>query len=148
RSLYHWLLHLLQHSRPLHHPPSIVYTPAHTNSSSIPFQINAIADRVASSSQYLQIQLPPAPLPTFFMDPFMLYSENDSYIETSVPSYMLSMLTSALYSSPDFHPATTMFLLFYDHHTPLEHPYLCASSVYLALVQLYTRSDQLDMAYT
>ncbi|KAK0442470.1 uncharacterized protein EV420DRAFT_1224633, partial [Desarmillaria tabescens] len=127
---------------------SIVCTPAHTNSSSIPSQINAIADLVASCSQRLQIRPPPAPLPTFFMDPFMHYSENDGYIETSVPSYMLSMLTSAPYSSPDFRPATTMLLPFYDQHTPPEHPYLRASSAYSALVQLYVRSDQLDMACT
>ncbi|KAK0442581.1 hypothetical protein EV421DRAFT_1949429 [Armillaria borealis] len=104
--------------------------------------------RVASGSQYLQVRPPPAPLPTFFMDPFMLYSENDGYIETSVSSYMLSVLTSALYSSPDFRPAATMLLPFYDQHTPPEHPYLRASSAYSALVQLYARSNQLDTAYT
>ncbi len=64
---------------------------------------------------------------------------NDDYVETSVSSCMLSVLTAALYSGPDFRPATTTLLPFYDQHT-----YLCASSAYSALVQLYARSDQLD----
>ncbi len=78
----------------------------------------------------------------------MLYSPNDGYIETSMSSYLPSVLTSSVYSSPDFHPATTMMLPFYDQHTPPEHPYLWASSACSALVQLYTRSDQLDTTYT
>ncbi|PBK63305.1 hypothetical protein ARMSODRAFT_1088611 [Armillaria solidipes] len=148
RSLYRWLLHLLQHSPPPHHPPNIIYTPAHTNSSSTPSTVNALADQLASGSQYLQLRPPPAPLPTFFMDSFMLYSPNDGYVETSISSYLPSVLTSTAYSSPDFRPATTMLLPFYDQHTPPEHPYLRASSAYSALVQLYARSDQLDTAYT
>ncbi len=148
RSLYRWLLHLLQHSPPPHHPPNIIYTPAHTNSSSTPSTVNALADHLASGSQYLQLRPPPAPLPTFFMDSFMLYSPNDGYVETSISSYLPSVLTSTLYSSPDFRPATTMLLPFYDQHTPPEHPYLRASSAYSALVQLYARSDQLDTTYT
>ncbi|KAK0443140.1 uncharacterized protein EV420DRAFT_1067896 [Desarmillaria tabescens] len=115
---------------PPHHPPSIVYTLAHTNSSSIASQINAIADRVASGSQHSKFWPPLAPLPTFFMDSFMLYSENDDYI-----------------SAPPC-PATTMLLPFYDQHTPSEHLYLRASSAYSTLVQLYARLDQLDTAYT
>ncbi|KAK0229128.1 hypothetical protein EDD85DRAFT_741369, partial [Armillaria nabsnona] len=109
---------------------------------------NALADHLASGSQYLQLRPPPAPLPTFFMDSFMLYSPNDGYVETSISSYLPSVLTSALYSSPDFRPATTMLLPFYDQHTPPDHPYLRASSAYSALVQLYARSDQLDTTYT
>ncbi|KAK0460747.1 uncharacterized protein EV420DRAFT_1762933 [Desarmillaria tabescens] len=146
-SLYRWLLHLLQHSPPPHHPPNIIYTPAHTNSSLIPSTVNVLADQLASGSQHLQIQPPPTPLPTFFMDSFMLYSPNNSYIETSISSYLPSVLTSAAYSSPDFCPAMTMLLPFHDQHTPPKHPYLRASSAYSALVQLYMRSDQLDMTY-
>ncbi|KAK0228538.1 hypothetical protein IW262DRAFT_1351615 [Armillaria fumosa] len=125
-----------------------MYTPAHTDSSSTPSTVNALADQLASGSQYLQVRPPPAPLPTFFMGSFMLYSQNDGYIETSITSYLPSVLTSALYSSPDFRPAMTMLLPLYDQHTPPEHPYLRASSAYSALVQLYARSDQLDTTYT
>ncbi|KAK0226668.1 hypothetical protein IW262DRAFT_782323 [Armillaria fumosa] len=146
--IYRWLLHLLQHSPPPHHPPNIIYTLAHTDSSSTPLTVNALADRLASGSQYFQIRPPPAPLPTFYMDSFMLYSLNDGYIETSISSCFPSILTSALYSSPDFRPATTMLLALYDQHTSPEHPYLRASSAYSALVQLYARSDQLDTTYT
>ncbi|PBK65559.1 hypothetical protein ARMSODRAFT_851529, partial [Armillaria solidipes] len=127
-------------SSALHIPPS-----PHQWSS---LPVNALADRLASGSQYLQLRPPPAPLPTFFMDSFMLYSPNDGYVETSISSYLPSVLTSTLYSSPDFRPATTMLLPFYDQHTPPEHPYLRASSAYSALVQLYARSDQLDTTYT
>ncbi|KAK0243165.1 hypothetical protein EDD85DRAFT_318805 [Armillaria nabsnona] len=82
------------------------------------------------------------------MDSFMLYSPNDGYVETRISSYLPSVLTSAQYSSPDFRPATTMLLPFYDQHTPPDHPYLRTSSAYSALVQLYARSDQLDTTYT
>ncbi|KAK0502361.1 hypothetical protein EDD18DRAFT_688802 [Armillaria luteobubalina] len=148
RSLYRWLLYLLQHSPPPHHPPNIIYTPAHTNSSSAPSTVNALADQLASGSQHSLLRPPPAPLPTFFMDSFMLYSQNDGYIETSITSYLPSVLTSTLYSSPDFRPAMTMLLPLYDQHTLPEHPYLRASSTYSALVQLYARSEQLDTTYT
>lgn len=73
----------------------------------------------------------------------MLYSSNDGYIETTIPSYMLSVTTSATYSHPDFCPSSTML-----QHTPPDHPYLRASSAFSALIQLYARSDQLDPAYT
>ncbi|PBK64850.1 hypothetical protein ARMSODRAFT_1022841 [Armillaria solidipes] len=64
RSLYRWLLHLLQHSPPPHHPPNIIYTPAYTNSSLTPSTVNMLADQLASGSQYLQLRPPPAPLPS------------------------------------------------------------------------------------
>ncbi|KAG7451401.1 uncharacterized protein BT62DRAFT_1000644 [Guyanagaster necrorhizus] len=94
RSLYRWLLYLLQHSPPPRHPPTIVHTPAHTNSSSRPSQLNASTDFIASRSQTTQSLPPPAPLPTLFMDPYILYSPKDGYIETKISSYILSVLIS------------------------------------------------------
>ncbi|KAK0439458.1 uncharacterized protein EV420DRAFT_1316137 [Desarmillaria tabescens] len=145
-------------SPPSHLPSSPTLYTDHLNSSRIvssalhlpplPHQWSSLpGHRLASGSQHLQIRPPPAPLPTFFMDSFMLYSPNDGYIETSISSYLPSVLTSAAYSSPDFRPAMTMLLPFHDQHTPPEHPYLRASSAYSALVQLYARSDQLDTTY-
>ncbi|KAG7440800.1 uncharacterized protein BT62DRAFT_574379 [Guyanagaster necrorhizus] len=134
RSLYRWLLYLPQHSPPPHHPPTITYTPAHTNSLSIPSQVNSFADLVASNSQWFKVRPPLAPLLTFSMDLFMLYSPNDGYIETNISKYVSSILISRSYSSPDFHPASTMLLPLYDQHSPPEHPYLRASSAFSALV--------------
>ncbi|PBK79659.1 hypothetical protein ARMGADRAFT_1092923 [Armillaria gallica] len=54
------------------------------------------------------------------------------------------------YSSPDFRPATTMLLPFYDQRIPPEHPYMRTSSAYSAysaLVELYARSDRLDSVH-
>ncbi|KAK0485335.1 hypothetical protein EDD18DRAFT_1037844, partial [Armillaria luteobubalina] len=143
-SLYRWLLYLLQHSPPPHHL-LISLTLQHTPTlPSTPSTVNALADQLASGPQYLQVRPPPAHLPMFFMDSFMLYSQNDGYIQTSITSYLLSVLTSTLYSSPDFRPAMAMLLPLCDQHTTPEHPYLRASSAYSIFLQLYVRSDQLD----
>ncbi|KAF9028044.1 hypothetical protein BDZ89DRAFT_1066395, partial [Hymenopellis radicata] len=148
RSLYRWILYLLRHRPPNVPLPVITHTPAHTTSQSTPARANAHVDYLASSSQRLPLRPPPAPLPTFFMDTFMLYSENDKYIESSISKYLDAALTSHVFSAPDFRPATTLLLPLYDEHPPPAHPYMRASSAYSTMVQLYARSSQLDTRYT
>ncbi|KAF8995602.1 hypothetical protein BDZ89DRAFT_1029558 [Hymenopellis radicata] len=147
-SLYRWILYLLRYRPPNVLLPTITHTPAHTASQSTPARANAHVDGLASSSQHLALRPPAAPLPTFFMDAFMLYSEHDKYIESNISKYLEAALTSCVFSAPDFRPATTLLLPLYDEHPPPAHSYVRASSAYSPMVQLYARSSQLDTQYT
>ncbi|KAK0436313.1 uncharacterized protein EV420DRAFT_1672520, partial [Desarmillaria tabescens] len=147
RSLYRWLLYNLTHSN-IQNPHNIIYTPAHTDSTSMPSQINNVADNLTTCAQTTLLRPPPAPVPIFSMDHFVLYNFVDGYIESNIPSYVSSAFTTDTVAHVNFCPATTMLLPLYDDYAPPEHPYIRASSVYSAVVQLYARSAQLDCTYT
>lgn len=83
RSLYRWLLHNISHSN-VQNTSNIIYTPAHTNSTSLPSQINNAADNLATYTQTTLLRPPPAPVPTIFMDHFVLYTSLDGYIESNI----------------------------------------------------------------
>ncbi|KAG6822923.1 hypothetical protein H0H92_012047, partial [Tricholoma furcatifolium] len=65
---------------------------AHTNIDSLATNINRLADHLATSSHTSIIPLPSAPLPTFYMDPFTLYSEYDGWIETPIQPFITGRL--------------------------------------------------------
>ncbi|KAJ3717448.1 hypothetical protein C8R42DRAFT_534956, partial [Lentinula raphanica] len=153
------ILACLRHHTPL---PSIIYTD-HLNStrlisdsltspplphswSSLPARslANHFADIVASKSQHDLISPPHAPLPTFFMDSYTLFSPSHSYIESNISSHISSILVHQQTSDTSFRPSLTLMLPIHNNPCPPEHPYIRASSSYSALVQLYARSSQLD----
>ncbi|KAJ3963579.1 hypothetical protein EV361DRAFT_766646, partial [Lentinula raphanica] len=157
------VLTLLHHLSPL---PSIIYTD-HLNSSRLindalisqplshswsslparslyPSLANHFADIVASKSQHDPLPPPFAPLPTFFMDPFTLFSPSHSYIESNISSHISTLLVHQQTLQPSFRPSLTLMLPIHNNPCPPDHPYTRASSSYSALVQLYARSSQLD----
>ncbi|KAJ8095721.1 hypothetical protein PM082_022828 [Marasmius tenuissimus] len=143
RSLYRWLLHILQTSPS---PITFTYTPAHTNATDIPSTSNAFADHIASSSHSNNIPL--APLPTFFMDKFTLFSTSNGYIEQNTLPFVISLCQQHAIQDPLSRPNLTLLRHLYDSHSLPLHPYTRASSGYSALVQLYARSSQLETSLT
>ncbi|KAK0446585.1 uncharacterized protein EV420DRAFT_1339507 [Desarmillaria tabescens] len=148
RSLYRWLLYNITHPINNTSVPTIKYTPAHTDSTTPPSLLNNAADLLATTSQNLTLRPFPAPVPTFFMDHFVIYSETDGYIESNVSKYLSNVHASLTVMQPDFRPASTMMMPLYRPCAPPEHPYIRASSAFSAVVQLYARSSQLDCRYT
>ncbi|GBE78620.1 hypothetical protein SCP_0115090 [Sparassis crispa] len=143
RSLYRWLRDILLHTT---HRSPVVHAPAHTTSTSPTSLANRSADTLASASQRFLLPPPPAPLPTFFMDRYTLYSPIDGYIESNIPSYITQAIVYTDCSRAASRPYHTLSLALYDNHCPPDHPYTRASSAFSALVQLYARSAQLDTA--
>ncbi|KAJ3753735.1 hypothetical protein EV360DRAFT_87504 [Lentinula raphanica] len=141
RSLYHRILDILHRSRDL---PEIKYITAHTGATDQGSLANHFADIVASKSQHDLISPPHAPLPTFFMDPYTLFSPSHSYIESNISTHISSVLVHQQTSDTSFRPSLTLMLPIHNNPCPPEHPYIRASSSYSALVQLYARSSQLD----
>ncbi|RDX46496.1 hypothetical protein OH76DRAFT_1558338 [Lentinus brumalis] len=146
-SLYTWLFDLLARSPT---PPIISYTPAHTSSTSLPARANSFVDRLASSPDAHSLQNPPLAisLPTFTLPDYSLHSPTHGYIESGLPAFLSSRATALLASRPDIRPNLSLFRALYDAHAPPLHPYTRASSAYSAAVQLYSRSSQLDTAFT
>ncbi|KIK69396.1 hypothetical protein GYMLUDRAFT_53808 [Collybiopsis luxurians FD-317 M1] len=141
-SLFRWIMNVIGHCN---HSPSITYTAAHTGSSNIPSIANHFADIIASKSQSSPIPPPSIPIPTFLgMDSFTLYSHSHSYIESSVSAYIHSSLV--FYKDTDLFlcPTLTLARPLHAPHPLPDHPYICSSFAYSALVQLYLRSFQLD----
>lgn len=135
------MLDILRRSRS---PISITYTPAHSGSTTIPALANHFADVVASKSQSSPLPPPFAPLPTFHMDSYVLYSPSHSYIESNVLSHINSALISQQHTDRSFRPSTTLLLPLHANACPPDHPYVHSSSAYSTVVQLYARSSQLD----
>ena len=69
-------------------------------------------------------------------------------IPSSLSSVLDNLRTRSTLSDSSSRPNTVLFRALYDTHPPPPHPYTRASSAYSALVQLYSRSSQLDSAYT
>ncbi|KAK1215270.1 hypothetical protein PQX77_022130 [Marasmius sp. AFHP31] len=143
RSLYRWLFHIIRNSPS---PITFTYTPAHTNHSDIQSTSNAFADSIASSSHSRNVPL--APLPTFFMDRYTLFSSSDGYIEQNIVSFVTQLCQLRTTQDPLSRPNLTLLRHLYDSHPPPLHPYTRASSGYSALVQLYARSCQLETSLT
>ena len=61
------------------HRPLLSHVHAHTNATDIPSTLNHIADSLATTSQTFPLLPPSAPVPTFFMDLFMLFSPSRFY---------------------------------------------------------------------
>jgi hypothetical protein len=140
RSLYKWLLSLWSKGQ----RPQLSHVSAHTNATDIPSKLNHIADSFATASQTFPLRPPTAPVPTFFMDHFMLFSPSLGFIESSISSFIdLSLSRLASQSLDTCHQPLPPLPLF-DLTPPPSYPYTKALSPYSAVVQLCARSGQLD----
>nr|VWP02165.1 Trihydroxynaphthalene reductase (EC (T3HN reductase) [Ganoderma boninense] len=144
--LYYWLLNICERSP---NAPLITYTPAHTSDSSPPAQANRLVDRLASTAHTPGRTPFTLPLPTFTLPSFVLHAPSHGYIlPPSIPTAVRDVHVRSLLSDPSSRPNSVLFRSLYDQHPPPSHPYIRASSAYSALVQLYSRSSQLDDAFT
>ncbi|KAL0567347.1 hypothetical protein V5O48_014647 [Marasmius crinis-equi] len=83
------------------------------------------------------------------MGNYMLFSQSHSHIESDPISYITERLSEQTAPNASmFHPAAELCLPAYDQHAPPEHPYTRAPSSYSPVVQLYSRSTQLDTKLT
>ncbi|KAG2335459.1 hypothetical protein BDR05DRAFT_1063855 [Suillus weaverae] len=143
RSLYRWLSSILSSSQ---NPPTLSHIKAHTTSSSLPAQANAIVDASARDSHNQLIRPYPVPSATFTLDTFSIYSSTSKFVESSISSLLTHILSHSAAADPTFKPRSTLALPLYDSHAPPEHPYVRTPYAFSALVQLYARSRQLDTA--
>ncbi|KAF8959911.1 hypothetical protein BDZ97DRAFT_1835533 [Flammula alnicola] len=125
-------------------PYPLEHTRAHTTSPSLPSALNRLADHIASQSQRFFAPPPAVPVPTFSMDPYTPYSESNGYIESNITLHIDNALTRHTRTQ---HPSIA-FPILYDTTPPPPYPYTHAASAYSATIQLYSRSAQLDSAYT
>jgi hypothetical protein len=142
RSLYRWILNIW-HSSP--HKPILSHVRAHTSHNDIPSQLNRLADHLASTAnKHPYFPSPSLPLPTFFMDKYILFSSHFGFVESSIPAFCdarLSALDAATLNT--FHEPVPSPQCF-DDIPPPPYPYSRAPSAYSLFVQLYLRSGQLD----
>ncbi|KAG1888726.1 hypothetical protein F4604DRAFT_2024389 [Suillus subluteus] len=77
RSLYRWLSLIISSSP---NPPTLSHINAHTTSSSLPAQANAIVDVHAHDSHSRLIRPYPVPSATFALNTFSLYSSTSKFV--------------------------------------------------------------------
>ncbi|KAJ7875278.1 hypothetical protein B0H14DRAFT_2299584, partial [Mycena olivaceomarginata] len=140
---YRWIL-ALTNTNPL----KIVYTLGHSTEVSEPARMNFEADHYALSAQRYLNDVPIAPIPTFFMDDFTFFSNDDGWIKSNIRDYIAKsqIRCAAILAAAGNHER--MVLRLYDPKPPPEYSYTHAYSAYSAVVQLYARSGQLPTADT
>ncbi|KAF5376641.1 hypothetical protein D9615_007876 [Tricholomella constricta] len=144
RSIYRWISDLQSRSLASNISLDLRHVKAHTDSQSPPAQLNRLADHVATTSQYSSLPVPPAPIPTFFMDEFSVFRRDVGWIECNLLRYVQNSLA---YLNFSLHPTLNHFSTpIYDRRAPPNYPYTRASSSFSAVVQLYLRAHQLDTA--
>jgi hypothetical protein len=122
----------------------LTHVRAHTSAADTPSKLNQIADSFATASQTSPLLPPSVPIPTFFMDHFMLFSFQLGFIESSISSFVdLSLAHLTSQSLDTCHQPLPPLPLFDITHPP-PYPYIKAPSAYSAVVQLYAWSGQLD----
>ena len=135
RSLYQWLLNIW-FSR---HKPHLSHVRAHTGNTDIASTLNHTADHLATASQQFSLPPPSVPVPTLFIDNFLL----SGFIESSISSFVdYSLASSASQLLNTCHEPLPPLSLFDMNPPPC--PYINAPSSYSAVIQLYARSGQLD----
>lgn len=113
--------------------PALSHVRAHnTDIASI---LNRIVDHCATSSQRLPLPPPSVPIPTFFMDAFMLFSSSSGFIESSISSFVDTSLAKTLSQSLDTCHEPIPPLSLFDTNSPPSYPYTKAPSSYSAVVQ-------------
>ena len=107
---------------------------------------NKLVDLYATSAQCQPFPPPPVPVPSFTMDWFTPFHPSFGYVETNLSSFMLHLLAFTLSQDSSFQPLRRLPHFLYNSHLSPAHPYLHATSAFLATLQLYLRSSQLDTA--
>ncbi|KAJ7478101.1 hypothetical protein FB451DRAFT_1338721 [Mycena latifolia] len=141
RSYYRWILRLISEN-----PLKITYTPGHSSEVSTPAHLNFEADHYASSAQRHLSDVHTAPVPTFFMDEFTFFTNDDGWIESNIRNYVEKSQTLDANNRIAAGHQQRMALHLYDTTCPPEYSYTMAYSAYSAVVQLYARSGQLPTA--
>jgi hypothetical protein len=141
RSYYRWILDLASRKN-----ATVVYTKAHTSSTTIQAKLNREADHYASSSQKSTPFIPIAPSPTFFMDQYTFHREPDGWVESNIRYFIDHFTSKETADRLALLPKHRMSTWLYDPNPPPPWIYTKASSAYTALVQLYARSGQLPTA--
>lgn len=77
------------------------------------------------------------------MDKFTPYLPPFQFIDSHFPALLDSLLASHSFRDLSFTPFHTLSPFFHDPLPLPPHPYICASSAFSAVVQLYARSAQL-----
>lgn len=121
---------------------TISHVKAYTDNSTTPSDLNRLVDFVASRAHRPSLSPPSVPLPTFMMDDFMPFTNSLGFFDTPIASVVENGLQAVGSAS------SVASSHFYDHHPPPQHPYTQETSSYSAVVQLYSRSNQLDSAFT
>ncbi|KII84505.1 hypothetical protein PLICRDRAFT_117547 [Plicaturopsis crispa FD-325 SS-3] len=118
----------------------------HSQDTDIASLLNNDADHFAVSSQRAISTTPIAPIPTFTMDEFTFYRENDGWIESNIRAFIDYFLARAASENLAIGHRQRMATWLYDPRPPPLYPYTRATAAYSALVQLYARSGQLATA--
>ncbi|KAJ7819719.1 hypothetical protein B0H14DRAFT_2372375, partial [Mycena olivaceomarginata] len=143
RSYYRWILALVQEGR-----VNMMYTRGHSAKLSIPAQLNREADHYASGSQKFPHLVPLAPIPTFTMDTYTLFTKADGWIETNTRTFVDFFLAKEAASKLAHGNRLRMLTGVHDNLPPPEYLYMRALSAHSAVIQLYARSGQLPTAET
>ncbi|KAJ6451739.1 hypothetical protein C8R45DRAFT_766406, partial [Mycena sanguinolenta] len=143
RSYYRWILALVREGR-----VNMTYTRGHSAGLSIPAQLNREADHYASGSQDFPHLIPFAPLPTFTMDTFTLFTKANGWIESNSRNFVDFFLAKEAASKLAHGNRMRMLTGIHDNLPPPEYPYTRALSAHSAVIQLYARSGQLPTAET
>jgi hypothetical protein len=80
----------------------VVHVKSHTDEIGIGSRLNAEADHYASSAQNARHLIATAPIPTFFMDDYAFYRDDNGWIETNIRvfvDYFLARQTAKTLSS-------------------------------------------------
>ncbi|KJA27645.1 hypothetical protein HYPSUDRAFT_130807 [Hypholoma sublateritium FD-334 SS-4] len=109
-------------------------------------QMNNEADHYASRSQQISHALPTFQPPTFFMNDYTFYREEDGYIESSITHFIETYTAISQASELAIGHGYRMVRMGYDATSPPPYPYVRAVSAHSAAVQLYARSGQLATA--
>ncbi|KJA23005.1 hypothetical protein HYPSUDRAFT_66719 [Hypholoma sublateritium FD-334 SS-4] len=124
----------------------VTYTPGHCSNNTIEARMNNEADHYASRSQQISNTLPTFQPPTFFMNNYTFYRDEDGYIESSITHFIETFTALSQASELAIGHGYRMVRLGYDMTSPPPYPYIRAVSAHSAAVQLYARSGQLATA--
>jgi hypothetical protein len=83
RSYYQWIVDLVRKSR-----TSVVHVKSHTNKMGIGSLLNAQADHYTSKTQNATHIILIAPIPTFLMEDYAFYHNNNGWIEMNIQVFI------------------------------------------------------------
>jgi len=112
RSLYRWLIDIL-HRQPDRFP--VLYTPAHTSVSTPEALASRIAGGSATAAQRQPLRSPSAPLPTFFLDSFLLSASDYGFVESNISSLVSHLM---VFTDAGIHPYSSLMPSLYDPTPP------------------------------
>ena len=141
RSYYRWILSLVDRV-----DVSVKYTPAHTDGDTLEATMNRDADFYASSSHEVKHVIPQSPLPTFHMNDYTFYRDEDGWIESNIGDFIDVTMAREISTKLGCGNKYRMSTWAHEQSALPDFPYIRAASAHSAAVQLYARSGQLPTA--